>query len=152
MFATDGPLASDGVDPVVDHHQAVVLPGLPHTAQLPPPEDRQTDRWMKRRMTNNCNKSIPSISTESSAKIPSFAWRDSLLRAGVVNLAVAEDSAGHVVAHRTAADVDEAVGLHRAVAAASHQHFGLHLPRLRPGVVALKQVQSGAAWRDTQGK
>lgn len=37
---------------------------------------------------------------------------DSLLCAGVVNLAVAEDSAGHVVAHRSSADVDEPVGLH----------------------------------------
>ena len=65
----------------------------------------------------------------------------SLLRAGVVHLAVVEHATGDVVAHGAATDVDESVGLRGAMAAASHQHAGLHLPRLGTCVVALKQGQ-----------
>ena len=41
MVLTRGSLASDGVEAVVDHHQAVVLPGLSHPTQLPPSEGRR---------------------------------------------------------------------------------------------------------------
>ena len=41
MVLTHGSLASDGVEAVVDHHQAVVLPGLSHPTQRPPSEGRR---------------------------------------------------------------------------------------------------------------
>lgn len=75
---------------------------------------------------------------------------DSLLSAGVVDLTVVEDPAGHVVAHRAATDVYEPVGLHRAVAAASQEHAGLHLPRLRSRIVAFKKVEGGASCEHTR--
>lgn len=74
---------------------------------------------------------------------------DSLLCAGVVNFTVVENSAWHVVAHCSSTDIDEPVGLHWAVAAASHQHAGFDLPRLGSCIVALEKVQSRAACRNT---
>lgn len=69
-----------------------------------------------------------------------------LLCVRVVHFAVVEDSPGYVIPQTASAYVDQAVSLHRAVAAARLEHAGFVLPCLCPSIIALKQVQCRAPY------
>lgn len=111
-------LSSNSINSIVDHYQAMILPGLSHPTQLPPSEHGK----QKSNIHNTIYFFIFNVYSIGFAVCPTFRAvmlfcffhksSGSLLCAGIIDFTVVENSARHVVAHRSSTDIDEPVGLH----------------------------------------